>query len=340
MKKHIIWLAAIPLIATVMININPVFADTTYGSELEQCYRYFDEEDVAILDWPVGCIAESKAEGVNNFIVGDSSIFEITASGRDTFIFNAKKVGVTSVEAVVGSESFTSSMWTSDVRSDTPWIITNAVKQYIVSNYKEDFFVDCGENHCTYVNLNIENLDENDLTNEEKTKINEILDGETILAYGDITLNIEDGEGNSIESIDQLVSWCDEGSDTQDVVCHQETIDVKWGGLNLGKPAAGYKRNFYVIQLHNGEAIKIPAEVDEEGNLVFPSGKFSVYAVVYEDVEAEEEPEKVGEKASAPNTGSSMESSGDMTLSLIGCMVAGVGLSFMMFSKVRKYIKK
>ena len=112
------------------------------------------------------------------------------------------------------------------------------------------------------------------------------------------------------------------------------TVDVLWGGLDLGKAADGYKRNFYVIRLSDGE--KIPAEVDGENNLVFPTSKFGTFAAVYEDVKSED-PEN---EPDVPNTGASIKSTDSTILSIAGCIVAGISLSLVMFSKVRKYIKK
>ena len=105
-------------------------------------------------------------------------------------------------------------------------------------------------------------------------------------------------------------------------------------------PEEDFERNFYAVRVHDGEATKIAAEVDEDGNIVFPSGRFNTYAIAYEDAEITEDELIANSKAGTPDTGAATKTDSEKTvLSLAGCIVAGIALALTMLPKIKKYLE-
>lgn len=335
MKKYTFKLVAILLFLVGVLIPNQAFADTTYRNVPERCYKYFDTfnslAEASMVTFPVNCTIElGNTDGfLANFLITDSDIVKVSGSAEDGFVMKMKKVGSSGVTLVFSDGSSQPTYINIlDIVSNNSIVVNDTIKQYLLDNYSS---VTSGKAelicnleapfYCRVeIYLTIKDLQEDDLTEDEQNQVSASLGDSNVLSYGDISLETKNKEGDSIEDIDSFGEY---------------TVDVLWGGLDLGKPADGYERNFYVIRLSDGE--KIPAEVDGENNLVFPTSKFGAFAVVYEDVRIEDEAK---EKAGAPDTGASTETNTTTGLSLVGCLASGIVLAFMMSSKVKKYIKK
>lgn len=321
MKKHIFKIAAVLLVFVEVLIPNQVFANTVYRNVPEECYQYYGSlEELTQAAAPVDCTL-TIGQGIDDIIGYDEDVIEFSKSPSGAASIKTKKVGATMFIIKTSDGEITQAGFiVMDVRSSNSLIINNTIKQYLMDNFgsltDEKFYRICnsGGPYCrVYINLNIE-----EISNDESTE-GELLADDNVLAYGDISLEINGLDGDPIENVDSFGDY---------------TVDVLWGGLNLGEPAEGYERNFYVIRLSDGK--KIPAEVDNDGNLVFPTSEFGTFAAVYEDVKSEEPSDGL----SVPNTGANIKSSGNTILSIAGCMITGIGLSLVMFSKVKKYIKK
>ena len=62
------------------------------------------------------------------------------------------------------------------------------------------------------------------------------------------------------------------------------TFTVNVNLSSLSEIENGMVRQYYVLRNHNGKVDKLPASMDDFGNLTFSSNLFSTYAIVYEDV--------------------------------------------------------
>lgn len=346
-KSVVTPLAAIGLAGAI---INPVFADLPAQYSMDtghECYRGFSSMGELPVRVPVGCTIALFDENITNVSIDDDNILELKESQEGEYALTAKKSGSTEVVFHNSGEGSAGVLLTAiDVKSDTPWIVNSAVKQYLIDNYGSDKDID---NYCYQhvgncydkVNLDIDDVSVDDLSDDEKSKIEEALDGGTILAYKNIELVIESDNGDEIERITGLGSGCGENA-AGETACVEMAIEIRLAGLNLGKPAEGYERNFYAIRLHDGSTTKIAAEVDEDENLVFPSGKFSTYAIAYKDVEASSETDEsdtTGSETAAPDTGANTQDENKITVSSLGYVASGIILVFTLMPKIRKYLK-
>lgn len=272
-------------------------------------------------------------------------------SGVDSilaFEFTAKKAGETSVGLYsnIGGAGVAVRVYNATSNVFNSADEQTLLYELLVANYGHD--ANTGEddtnalwqalenNESISVNLHVNDKTADEVDNDEKAKINAVLGGSKVLAYSDITLLVEGSESGEIGRFTDLGSGMGCYANGDDCFVVQNTINVKWGGLGLGKPAEGYKRNFYIIYVHDGEATKIPASVDKDGNVVFASGKFSTYAVAYEDVKISDDT-----TAKTPETGANTESnSKDAIISLVGCIVAGIAMAFTIMPRIRKQLAK
>lgn len=283
----------------------------------------------------------------------DSDTVEVTgvaSSSGLTYSMEAKKAGVVDVHEDLWENVNSVPVTAYELKSNVPELAENSfIVNYIGQEYgryfpgtqKNNLILALEDGEDISVDLTIDELKAEDVDEEKATVIKEALGDGKVIGYGDINLAINASESGLIEKI-TLLGGCT--ASAAGINCVEDPIDVKWGGLELGEAAEGYERNFYVIRVHDGEAKKIAAEVDEDGNLVFPSGRFSTYVAVYEDVEIAPEDESEGSAsdatdASTPDTGVETHSSTNNVLSLIGCIVAGIALALVMLPKIRKYLE-
>lgn len=278
----------------------------------------------------------------------NNSILSIAGSALSGYSLEAKSAGNAEVSVHNWISAGGGLALVYNIESNTPGLINGAVLDYLVGRYgyeigdqENSLEQALANNESISVDLNIDEVDAEDIDEEDVAKIHEALGNGKVLAYGDISLAINASESGLIEEITLLGGCGSTGEPGAEPVCVENPINVKWGGLDLGSPADGYKRNFYVIRLHDGEATKIAANIDKDGNLVFSSGKFSTYAVAYEDVEitAEDTTEEADTTAGAPNTGAETQAGKNTVLSLMGCMAAGIVLALTMLPKIRKYLE-
>lgn len=278
-----------------------------------------------------------------NFSTSDDSVIGISQKGNGKFEFTAKKAGEASIginfseETLIGSSGVTMRVY--DVGSnifktaEERTLLTQLLGSLYGYNMDNNALLQALENNESIsVNLHINSKTADEVDSDEKAKISAVLGDSKIIAYSDITLLIEGSESGEIGRMPNLGggAGCDENFEC---FSFQNTVNVKWGGLNLGTPAKGYKRNFYVAYVHDGEATKVSASVDKDGNVVFPSGKFSTYAVAYEDV-------KIEDSAKTPDTGeiTKTDHSG-VIASLVGCILSGIAVAFTMMPRIRKYLE-
>ena len=345
MNKHVFGLAAIPLIAAGVSNVlvGSVSAVTqNIVEDREACYMEYEGTSIP-QEIPIGCIVAFHSEATT-ITADDPSILEVSGSADDGYTLIAKKVGEATLHSSYPMGVGALPIWVSEIKTNAPWIVNNNLKQYLLGAYgnidEGSPYDYCGENHCIYVNLNISALDENTLSEDEKAKINETVGNDNIAAYGDITLTVETEGGDVIDNITMLGGCGSSAELGGGSICTENPITIKWGGLELGVPEEGFERNFYAVRVHDDEATKIAAEVDEDGNIVFPSGRFSTYAIAYEDVEVTEDELIANSKAGTPNTGAATKTDSEkIVLSLAGCIVAGIALALTMLPRIKKYLE-
>ncbi len=284
-----------------------------------------------------------------NFSTSDDSVIGISQKGNGEFEFTAKKAGEASIGinfdegTLIGSNGIITRVY--DVESNTfeSTEERTLLNHLLVSLYGYDtdnnaLLQALNNNESISVNLHIDSKTTNEIDNDEKAKISSVLGSSKVLAYSDITLLVEGSDSGEIGKLPNLGggSGCDEN---YECFSFQNTINVKWGGLDLGAPAEGYKRSFYVAYVHDGEATKIPASVDKDGNVVFSSGAFSTYAVAYEDVKINES-ERAGKSTKTPDTGEITKTDhGGVIASLIGCILSGITVAFTMMPRIRKNLE-
>lgn len=125
--------------------------------------------------------------------------------------------------------------------------------------------------------VNMQKIDEKDLTDEDKDKMLAIVseDG-TVCQYFDISVlvTIDNEEYGKLTDLTDKMKF---------------SIQISEDLIKEG-------RKFYIIKLHNGKTEKIEAVVNGT-NLEFETDKFSTFALAYEDASA------VGEKDDTPKTG-------------------------------------
>lgn len=270
-----------------------------------------------------------------------SDILSITGSALDGFQFEAKKSGTVYI---------TEGDWTGlgvgrqttvyDLHSNTKGLLTQSMYEHLVENYGYNqnnsgnaLTQALDEGKEIYVNLYVDDIDTDSVDAEEKTVITDAADGAAVVGYADITLAIETNEGDLIEQVTHILPRA--GNAAGDVL-YEGSVNVRWSGLKLAQPAKGYQRNYYAIGVHNGKATKVAAYVDENGDVIFPAGAFSTYAIVYVDVEVP----VTEDTASTPETGvTTYSDNGKAIASLIGCMVAGIAVAFTMMPKIKKHLK-
>ena len=267
-----------------------------------------------------------------------------------SYAFEAKQIGTADIHEDLWENTKSTPVTVYKLESNIPGLANNPkIINFIASGYgyyyggeKNNLILAVENNETISIDLDInevaaENLDENDLA-----KINEQLGNGKILAYGNIgKLKINASERGLINEYSFLGGCNDTGC------LENPIVDIKWSGLNLSEPNTGYKRNFFVIRLHNGNAEKIAAEIDENSNLVFPSGTFNtIYVVAYEDVKdtAEGAEETNGETdtkttINTPNTGAGTKTDSGIIVSLFGCIITGVITALLMLPKIKKYLE-
>lgn len=99
---------------------------------------------------------------------------------------------------------------------------------------------------------------------------------------------------------------------------------------NLPAVAKGFKRNFFMIRFHNGEASDlIPVTDNGDGTGSFENAEFSAFALVYEDVEETEEPAE----AASPETGTMTAAGASASVAAMAAAVAvGILTSIVSFA--------
>lgn len=270
-----------------------------------------------------------------------SDILSITGSALDGFQFEAKKSGtvsITQTDWLAAGQGQLETVY--DIYSNTKGLLTQSMYEHLVEHYGYNQH-DSGnaltqaldEGKDIYVNLYVDDIDADSVDAEEKTVIADAADGATVVGYADITLAVETNEGDLIDQISYILPRA--GNAAGDIL-YEGSVNVRWSGLKLAQPAKGYQRNYYAIGVHNGKATKVAAYVDENGDVIFPAGAFSTYAIVYVDVEVP----VTEDTANTPETGvATYSDNGKAIASLIGCMVAGVAVAFTMMPKIKKHLK-
>lgn len=279
-----------------------------------------------------------------NFSTSDDSVIGISQKGNGGFEFTAKKAGEASIginfseETLIGSSGVVMRVYDVDSNvfnsAEERTLLAQLLGSLYGYNTDNNVLLQALENdESISVNLHIDGKTADEVDSDEKAKIGAVLGDSTIIAYSDITLLIEGSESGEIGRMSNLGggAGCDENFEC---FSFQNTINVKWGGLNLGTPTKGYKRNFYAAYVHDGEATKVSASVDKDGNIVFPSGEFSTYAVAYEDVKIEEN------SAKTPDTGeiTKTDHSG-VIASLIGCILSGIAVALTIMPRIKRYLE-
>lgn len=128
------------------------------------------------------------------------------------------------------------------------------------------------------VTIDVKPLNDTMLDATKKEEIQKILQGIStgvnLGAYFDITLTltIHDKNGNVVGDPYQI---SEPGIVKVSLECPKELISTN----------ANMIRKFYIIREHNGVYTTIPAQLDN-GNIVFETNQFSLYALAYEDVPA------------------------------------------------------
>ena len=274
----------------------------------------------------------------------DSSVLEITGSTLSGYKVTAKKAGVADVTVTGWFSAGGRLALVYDINSNIPNFLSNrTILGYLAGvrgSYTSTLRQAVENSESISVNLNIDELEKEDIEAEDLDKINEALGNGKIISYGDISLTIDSEESGLLDQIYLLgEGGCGQSDESSEPVCifEEDPIDVKWGGLELGEPAEGYVRNYYAIRVHDGEVKKIPASIDADGNIVFPSGRFSLYAIAYEDEEIVED-EKTA-SVNSPETGAYTQNSGNMVLSIAGSIATGIIVALAMLPKIRKHIK-
>lgn len=273
----------------------------------------------------------------------DSDVVEITGSTLDGYNLTAKKAGDADIYDVIwlGGAGNTSHVY--DVYSNTKGLLNQDIYEHLVETYgyvhnnsSNALTQALDEGKDIYVNLYVDDMDGDSVDAEEKSAIADAAGGATIVGYADITLAIETNEGDLIEQVAYILPRASNASGN---VLYDGSVDVRWSGLELAQPASGYQRNYSAIGVHNGKATKVAARVDENGDVVFPAGAFSTYAIVYEDVEVPAT-EDEADAAGTPETGAAISSDNGKTIaSLVGCIMAGITVAFAMMPKIRKHLK-
>lgn len=126
--------------------------------------------------------------------------------------------------------------------------------------------VQSGENIA--VEVKVEELKQEDIKEEEKTKMTAVVS--------------KDGKVHQYFDISVLVM-----ANQREIGKLTELTDKVKLSMKLPKDLAKEGRKFYILKLHNGEVEKIEATVNGE-NLEFETKEFSLYALAYEDVPANE----------------------------------------------------
>ncbi len=268
----------------------------------------------------------------------DDNILSIEGSALSGYQIEARSAGMVDIGITTWLSGAGGLSLIYDVNSNTEGLLNQDIYDYLVENYgyiQEDsdnpILQALDEDKEISVNLYIDEMQADDVNEEEKAAIDAAADGDTIISYGDVTLAVETNDGDLIDEIEYLTPCA--GDAGGNVVC-KGAVNVTWPKLDLGKPAEGYQRNYYAIRMHNGKATKIAASLNEDGNIVFPSGMFSTYAIAYEDTEIPQE-----DNAKTPETGMATHSdNGKAIASLIGCIAAGIVVAFTMMPRIKKYL--
>lgn len=215
----------------------------------------------------------------------DSSIVEVTGNAVTGFTLTPKKSG----DVWIGGQDFTKG---AGQQYSVVYKVENAnasTKDYLANNLSDE------ETHKVveavrsddelYMDLDINQLKQDEVATEYQDLANKEAKKGALLNYYDIYYLLKGRNAGEIARVDDL------GDGVDDVV--DVAVDMPEG---LPEVQAGKSRNFFVVRLHeDGTKTKVDKlDVSKKGDkLHFKSGKFSTYALGYEDVD----------NISAPNSG-------------------------------------
>lgn len=264
-------------------------------------------------------IANALAMEIISF---DPSIVVVTGNATDGFTLTPKKSGT----LWIGGQDFTHG---AGQQYSVIYDVKNAntsTKDYLANNLSEDEthkIVDAVEADDTlYMDLDINKIDQEDVDTTYKNLVNDELTNGELLNYYDIYYLLKGRNAGEIARIDDL------GDGAEDVV--DVSIDVP---EDLPEVPAGKTRRFFAVRIHEDgtRTLVDKLNVSKEGNkLHFKSGKFSTYALAYEDVN----------NISAPNSGvvtrfESGSAQDCMAMSAI-CAIAMISVLYYISRKVKQ----
>lgn len=136
---------------------------------------------------------------------------------------------------------------------------------------------DAVKNNHVVVVVDVTSIKEDELDNEVVDKFKEALEDLVIADYFDINVLVNDDNNNKLGSISELTKEIE-----LLILLPKELKNV----------AENVNRKYFVLREHDGKVEKLDATLSEDGNsLVFKSDKFSTYALAYEDVVTEKNPQ-------------------------------------------------
>ena len=215
----------------------------------------------------------------------DHSVIEVTGNAIDGFTLTPKKSG----DVWIGTQDYTKG---AGQKYSVVYEVENAnksTKDYLANNLNDEetskIIEAVRSDDELYMDLDISKLEQDEVSAEYKNLVNDKLMKGELLNYYDIYYLLKGRNAGEIARIDDL------GDGVDDVV--DVAVDMPEG---LPEVQAGKSRNFFVVRLHeDGTKTKVDKlDVSKKGDkLHFKSGKFSTYALGYEDVD----------NISAPNSG-------------------------------------
>lgn len=249
----------------------------------------------------------------------DSSTMEVAGNALDGFTLTPKKSG----SVWIGIQNFTLGVGR---QYSVVYEVENAsssVKDYLANHLSADIIhriIEAVAAHDKlFMDFDISQLDLENINSTYKNLVNEIIEKATVLGYFDIDYLLKGQSAGNLANIDNLG---DDEDDTVDV-----SVDLP---DNLPEVLSGKTRHFFVIRIHEDGTKTIVDRInatEKGGRLHFKSGKFSTYALAYEDVD----------ELSAPNSGINTRSENASAMSdNIGAAVCAFSIAGIMSIVIRK----
>lgn len=240
------------VLGTVRIDSDQAFEIKFTPEKIDYVYVSSDIVNTATFDCPTVILSSSG---------NDSDEPSVKPNPDDKFVVE------TVIEQLGGNKL--------ELSEESKEVVQTSVMNYLNKNFSE-VIENLPASAVIKVQLALKNLTVNDLTDEQKAEIKNVLeDGVDILAYYDISILATAYDG------DEIIS------SLNGIEINNLEAPIK---LSLNIPSEYIKNNrqFGIVRLHNDKAIGLKSTVETGNTITFETDQFSIYTLVAKDYSQEE----------------------------------------------------